>query len=96
VQANFGHHYAYAALEIRNGEGLLDPINCDKIDQDRFRSAGGSVVVGPVKECKLDTASKPLELLKAIAATQSATTRYVPIRRFEQRNGEGRRMMMQQ
>ena len=82
VQANFGHHYAYAALEIRNGEGLLELMNCDKIDQDRFRRAGGSVVVEwGVKECRLDTASKPLELLRSIAATPSGTHRYVPIRR---------------
>jgi hypothetical protein len=82
VQANFGHHYAYAVLEIRNGEGLLDPMNCDKIDQDRFQRAGGSVNSEWVKECKLDTAPKPLELLRSIAATSSEPTlRYVPIRR---------------
>jgi hypothetical protein len=59
------------ALEIRNGERLLEPMNCDKIDQDKFRRAGGSVVV---PECKLDTAAKPLELLRSIAATPSGPT----------------------
>jgi hypothetical protein len=82
VQVNFGGHYAYAALEIRNGEGLLQLMDCDKIDQDRFRSAGGRVVVNGVKECHLDTASKPLELLRSIAANlPPPTLRYVPIRR---------------
>lgn len=85
VQARFEDHYAYAALEIRNGEGLLDIMDCDKIDQDRFQNAGGRVgVVGWVKECKLDTASniKPLELLRSIVATTSGPiNRYVPIRR---------------
>jgi hypothetical protein len=85
VQVRLEDHYAYAALEIRNGEGLLDIMHCDKIDQDRFQKAGGRVgVVGWVKECKLDTASniKPLELLRSIAATTSGPiNRYVPIRR---------------
>ena len=30
-QSNFGTHYAYGVLEIRNGEGLLKWFICDKV-----------------------------------------------------------------
>jgi hypothetical protein len=84
VQSNFGTHYAYGVLEIRNGEGLLKSMVCAKIDRKAFGAAGGTVVTregSPDSECQLDSASKPLDLLKSVAAHASGfEQRYVPAR----------------
>jgi hypothetical protein len=82
VQAHLDSHYRYGVLDVRNGEGILKWIGCAKIDQEAFRTAGGTVVRAgkPDAECHLDTASNPLELLKSISARASGfEQRYVPV-----------------
>jgi hypothetical protein len=78
-------NYAYGVLEIRNGEGFVSMMLCDNIDQRAFKAAGGTINQGVPVTCELDSASKPLELLKSIAARsfgpeQRYELRYVPVR----------------
>jgi hypothetical protein len=82
VQGNFGTYYAYGVLEIRNGEGLLKWMACSKIDKDAFRAAGGTIGTEGLLDlaCQLDSASKPLDLLRTVADHASGfELRYVPV-----------------
>lgn len=72
---------AYAVLEIQNGEGLLDHLPCENLDEAAFKAAGGTVTGINFKECSLDKISNPLALLKSLAAKPSRPQqRYVPVR----------------
>ena len=76
VQRNVGNQYIYGMLELRDGVGFLTWNDCGKIDQEKFRAGGGTIVGA---ECQLDSALNPLELLRSV--TTSATgfqQRYVP------------------
>jgi hypothetical protein len=82
VQADFGNLYAYGVLETRQGEAILFLLNCEKIDQQAFRAAGGTVVSGqpPGDRCSLDNVSDPVKLLRSIAAHPvGVEQRYVPV-----------------
>lgn len=82
VQGNFGTYYAYGVLEVRNGEGLLKWMACSKIDKDAFRAAGGTIGTEGLLDlaCQLDSASKPLDLLRTVADHASGfELRYVPV-----------------
>jgi hypothetical protein len=88
VQAFLNDNYAYGVLEVRNGEGFLSTMACENLDQRAFRAAGGTIKPGGTLpsmrraiHCELDSAPRPLELLRSIAARPPVPElRYVPVR----------------
>jgi hypothetical protein len=86
IQSNsLKDRYTYTVLEVRNGEGIVSLMACDRIDQNAFKAAGGRVISNPQQkpdpECQLDKAQKPLELLAQLASRPVGPEyRYVPIR----------------
>jgi hypothetical protein len=74
-------HFVYGVLEIRDGEGLLHHLECERIDQSAFTAAGGFVIGKLFKECRIDKIPNPLAYLKALAANPlDLQQRYVPVR----------------
>jgi hypothetical protein len=72
-------HYAYGALDIRNGEGVITGFGCKAIDQAAFRRNGGKVVE---EACELDAAPDPLAILRELAAKPAGPQmRYVPVQK---------------
>jgi hypothetical protein len=77
--------YVYGVLEVRNGEGFLSMMACEDLDQRAFRAAGGTIkpgdTIAQILHCELDSAPRPLELLRSIAARPPGPEeRYVPVR----------------
>ena len=71
--------YSYSLLEVRNGEGILVPFDCKKIDQQAFKAAGGTVDKDNV--CFIDGLADKLGFLKTLAANPVGDQyRYVPVR----------------
>jgi hypothetical protein len=66
------------------GEGHLFMLNCERIDQQAFRAAGGTVLAEqspPGGTCSLDNVSDPVKLLSSIAARPvGVEQRLVPVR----------------
>ena len=84
AQASFGAYYGYGLLEIREGEAILFMLNCERVDQQAFGAAGGTVDSGqlpPGQRCSLDNVSDPVKLLSSIAAHPvGVEQKYVPVR----------------
>jgi len=73
--------FTYGVLEMRNGEGILDHLLCENVDEAAFKAAGGTVTGINFKECNMDKISNPLALVKSLAAKPSGSQqRYVPVR----------------
>ena len=73
--------FFYSVLEVRNGEGLLQHLDCENLDQAAFAAAGGTVIGITHKECRLDKIANPLAFLKSLAAKPTGwQQRYVPVR----------------
>lgn len=72
--------YSYAVLEVRNGEGIVVPFDCKKIDQEAFKTAGG--VISKDNVCSIDGVADKIGLLKSLAASPAGEQyRYVPVRK---------------
>lgn len=83
MQINVGEKYAYAVMEIRNGEGIIFDLNCLGLDHEAFKRAGGTVKDDPLPSCYLDGIREPVERLKDFAMHPWGLRqyRYVPVRK---------------
>lgn len=79
IQGQFENGYAYAFLVVRNGEGFVSQLECDKIDANLFKTGGG-VIESNGTECSLDRAPHPLQLLRQIGERAPVNGRFVPSR----------------